>query len=137
MQKNNISISSDININLSKLKNLVLAPYTHIGGGANIVLYGKVCIKQGTIIGPNVTILTANHNYEGSKVPYDEVIIVKNVTIEENVWIGSNVIIVPGVTIGEGCVVAAGSCITKNIPPYSNSRRKSCSDIKNEKSRDI
>ncbi|MNH37045.1 Virginiamycin A acetyltransferase [compost metagenome] len=30
-----------------------------------------------------------------------------------------NVSICPGVSIGDGCVVAMGSVITANVPPYS------------------
>lgn len=41
----------------------------------------------------------------------------KPVVIEDNVWIGANCIILPGVTIGMGSVVAAGSVVTKNVPP--------------------
>ena len=32
-------------------------------------------------------------------------------------WIGCNCIILKGVTIGEGAVVAAGSVVTKDVPP--------------------
>ena len=39
------------------------------------------------------------------------------VVIEDNVWIGGNVVILPGVTIGEGSVIAAGSIVTRDIPP--------------------
>ncbi|HXG48013.1 MAG TPA: DapH/DapD/GlmU-related protein [Methylomirabilota bacterium] len=39
------------------------------------------------------------------------------VTIGDDVWIGLNAIILPGVTIGDGSVVAAGSVVTKDVPP--------------------
>jgi len=39
------------------------------------------------------------------------------VMIGNNVWIGRNVIILKGVTIGDNSIVAAGSVVTKNIPP--------------------
>lgn len=41
------------------------------------------------------------------------------VVIEDNVWIGANAIILKGVTVGEGTIVAAGSVVTKSVPPYS------------------
>ncbi|MFU8861991.1 MAG: acyltransferase [Cyclonatronaceae bacterium] len=44
-------------------------------------------------------------------------IINKPVRIEDGVWIGCRSIILKGVTIGEGAVIAAGSVVTKNIPP--------------------
>ena len=52
-------------------------------------------------------------------MPYDHIYIVKDVTIGENVWIGADVSIMPGATIGEGAVVAACSCVTKDVPPMA------------------
>ena len=50
------------------------------------------------------------------------------ITVEDDVWIGFGVIILSGVTIGQGSVIAAGSIVTKDVPPYSvwigNSVRK-------------
>jgi acetyltransferase-like isoleucine patch superfamily enzyme len=39
------------------------------------------------------------------------------VNICDNVWIGMNATILKGVTIGENSVVAAGSVVTKDVPP--------------------
>lgn len=39
--------------------------------------------------------------------------------IANDVWIGSNVIIPGGIDIGNGAIVAAGSVVVKNIPPYA------------------
>jgi galactoside O-acetyltransferase len=41
------------------------------------------------------------------------------ICIKDNAWIGFNSIILKGVTIGEGAVVAAGSVVTKDVPPYT------------------
>lgn len=41
----------------------------------------------------------------------------KPVKIGNYVWIGSKAIILKGVTIGDGAIVAAGSVVTKNVPP--------------------
>jgi len=43
----------------------------------------------------------------------------KRVHISDKAWIGFNSIILKGVTIGEGAVVAAGSVVTKDVPPYT------------------
>lgn len=42
----------------------------------------------------------------------------KPVVIKNKVWIGLNVTILKGITIGEGAVIAAGTVVTKDVPPY-------------------
>lgn len=42
-----------------------------------------------------------------------------NIVIEDDVWIGSNCLILSGVTIGKGAIIAAGSVVTKDVPPYA------------------
>lgn len=39
--------------------------------------------------------------------------------IEDDVWLGYGTIVLTGVTVGRGSVVAAGSVITRDVPPYS------------------
>lgn len=50
------------------------------------------------------------------------------IIVKDDVWIGFGTIILSGVTIGQGSVIAAGSIVTKDVPPYSlwigNSVRK-------------
>ena len=41
------------------------------------------------------------------------------IIIGNDVWLGANVIVVDGVKIGDGAIVAAGSVVTKDIPPYT------------------
>lgn len=43
----------------------------------------------------------------------------KPIVIHDNVWIGMNALILKGVTIGEGAIVAAGSVVTKDVPPFT------------------
>lgn len=39
--------------------------------------------------------------------------------IEDDVWISYGAIVLTGLTIGRGSVIAAGSVVTRDIPPYS------------------
>lgn len=43
----------------------------------------------------------------------------EKVVIEDDVWLGYGTIVLTGVTVGRGSVVAAGSVVTRDIPPYS------------------
>lgn len=43
----------------------------------------------------------------------------KSVTIEDDCWICGSAIILPGVTIGKGSTIAAGSVVTRDVPPRS------------------
>ena len=43
----------------------------------------------------------------------------EKIVIGADTWIGFGAKILTGVVIGKGCVVAAGSIVTKDIPPYA------------------
>lgn len=42
-----------------------------------------------------------------------------DIIVEDDVWIGYGAKILSGVHIGQGAIVAAGSIVTKDIPPYA------------------
>lgn len=76
----------------------------------------KVTIGDNVLIGPNVSIYTACHPLEAeSRDTFVEW--AEPVTIGNSVWIGGSVTIVPGVTIGDRSVIAAGSTVTRDVPP--------------------
>lgn len=41
------------------------------------------------------------------------------ITLGHDVWVGVNVFIRDGITIGHGAIIAAGSVVTKDVPPYA------------------
>ena len=45
--------------------------------------------------------------------------LVRRIHIGNDVWIGSRSIVMDGVHIGDGAIVAAGSVVTKDVPPYA------------------
>lgn len=73
---------------------------------------GGITIDDGVMIGPNVRIVTDNHDFANRMV-----LRCKPVHICRNVWIGVGAIILPGVTIGENAVIAAGAVVTKDVVP--------------------
>ena len=42
-----------------------------------------------------------------------------DIIIDDDVWIGYNATILSGVHIGQGAIIAAGSVVTKDVPPYA------------------
>ena len=69
-------------------------------------------IHENVTIGLRTTIFA--HFYSGDYAPGKKV---GKVCIEKNVYIGPNCVIFHDVTIGEGAVIAAGSIVSKNVPP--------------------
>lgn len=43
----------------------------------------------------------------------------KPINIEDDVWIGMHSIILKGVNVGKGAIIAAGSVVTKDVPPFT------------------
>jgi acetyltransferase-like isoleucine patch superfamily enzyme len=41
------------------------------------------------------------------------------VTVGNDVWTGHNVNVMAGVNVGDGAIIAAGSVVTKDVPPYA------------------
>jgi acetyltransferase-like isoleucine patch superfamily enzyme len=78
---------------------------------------GKITIGQYTGLGPGTVVFSSNHQYQPGVPFYRQPWIEKGVTIGRDVWVGAGCIILPGVTIGDGAVVAAGSVVTRDIPP--------------------
>jgi acetyltransferase-like isoleucine patch superfamily enzyme len=76
---------------------------------------GGLDIADDVMIGPNVSIITSGHPIEPSR--RREFTTAKPIVIERNVWIAAGATIIGGVTVGENSVVAAGSVVTKNVPP--------------------
>lgn len=100
----------------ANMNNVILSRDSFIGPGSNFWGKGKVILGANVIIGPNLTIMTSNHDYRSEAfLPYGYEDLVGDVVIEDNVWIGANVSIVPGVKIGEGCVIGMGSVVTKSL----------------------
>lgn len=97
---------------------LTLGDYVYLGPHVHLHAQGGLTIHDHVILAPEVAILTVLHRYEGAEmVPYDQMDLLRPVTIERCVWIGMRAMIMPGVTLGEGCIVGAGAVVTKSFPP--------------------
>jgi acetyltransferase-like isoleucine patch superfamily enzyme len=88
--------------------------------GIGNVVIGPVEIGNNVIFAQHVGILAMNHGYADIQTPIrDQKCTADLIRIEDNCWIGTNAVVISGVTIGRHSVIAAGSVVTKDIPPYS------------------
>lgn len=88
--------------------------------GLGNTLIGPVTIRDDTRLAQNVVLSGLNHNYEDIAKPiFEQGVSTNPIVIEEESWIGANVTIVAGVTVGRHSIVAGGSVVTKDIPPFS------------------
>lgn len=42
-----------------------------------------------------------------------------SIVIDDEVWIGNGAMLLSGVNVGKGAIIAAGSVVTKDVPPYA------------------
>ncbi|GAB4016649.1 hypothetical protein GCM10028808_45760 [Spirosoma migulaei] len=95
--------------NLKMENNSIINPNCHIDPR------GGIYIGRNVSISAEVAIVTGDHNVHD---PYFKARFRKAV-IEDNVFIGFRALILGGVTIGRGSVIAAGSVVTKDVPPLT------------------
>ena len=99
-------------------KDVYIDHAVHIGRRCKIQnsvsVYAGVTMKDDIFVGPNVS-------FTNDKIPraFNQEWKITPTLVEHGVSIGANATIVCGVTLGEYCMVAAGSVVTKDVPPYS------------------
>lgn len=87
--------------------------------GIGNVVIGPVTIGDNVILAQNIVISGLNHAYKDVTTPIHlQPVECSQINIEDDCWIGANAVITAGVTIGRHSVVAGGSVVTKNVPPY-------------------
>jgi len=95
-----------------------IAGATYVGPGAFWDAKGGIAIGTNVIFGPESIIWTYNHNHRSDQaIPYGGPDLLGEVVLEDHVWVGIRVLILPGVRVGEGAIIAAGSVVTKDVPP--------------------
>lgn len=84
---------------------------TYVNRRTEITCKEQVAIGERCAISWDVLITdTDYHQLAGSKS-------IAPVTIGDHVWVGARAAILKGVTIGDGAVIAAGSLVTRDVPP--------------------
>lgn len=111
------SVVEDFSCLNNAVGDLLIGEYTRIGLGNTII--GPVRIGNHVNLAQNITVTGLNHNFSEVDKRIDEQgVNTHPVVIEDDVWVGANAVILPGVTLGTHCVVAAGSVVSRSIPPY-------------------
>jgi len=92
----------------AKVGNFVELKETEVGEGSKV---NHLSYLGDTVIGKHVNVGagTITCNYDGFRKA--------RTTIEDEVFIGSDVQLIAPVTIGKGALVAAGTTVTKDVPP--------------------
>ena len=97
---------------------VMIGDHTRIGLHNTII--GPVTIGNHVNLAQGITVTALNHNFSDAEKSIDEQgVNTTPVVIGDDIWIGANAVILPGVTIGSHSVVAAGSVVTKDVPPHS------------------
>lgn len=91
------------------------------GIGVQAWIRADLTIGCDVMMGPQVMIYGRYHNFDRTDIPMNMQGIGDNekVIIDDDVWIGARAIILKGVRINKGAVIAAGSIVTKDVPPYA------------------
>ena len=88
--------------------------------GISNVIIGPVTMGSNILIAQNVVMSGLNHKYKDVSKPISEQrVVTAEIVIEDDCWIAANCVITAGVTVGKHSIVAAGSLVTKDVPPYS------------------
>lgn len=93
--------------NISIGNNTIIGFYCRLDGRGTLKIGNNVNISSYTILE------AGSHDFVSFRDCYAPII------IEDHVWIGTRSMILQGVTVGEGAIVAAGSVVTRSIPPYT------------------
>ena len=123
--------------NTTKAKTLFNCDLVHVGnktyGDLNIISFNnktKLSIGSFCSLAQDVHfLLDAEHPIHNiSTFPFQVAILAEkegeafskgDIVVDDDVWFGFGAVIMSGVHIGQGAVVAAGSVVTKNVPPYA------------------
>jgi acetyltransferase-like isoleucine patch superfamily enzyme len=106
--------NTQIGDNVSLGSGTIIEGRCEIGNDSNLqsLVYIPTLTSIGShvFIGPNAVLTNDRYPPNGGSD-------LKGPNLEDYASIGANVTILPGITIGKGALVAAGSVVTRNVPP--------------------
>lgn len=109
-----VSLYSDVGLFLDADRAYVeIGSNTYLNERCEIKCQSSIKIGCECAIGWDVTIIDSDYH------SINDSLVSMPITIGNNVWIGCKSIILKGVTIGDGAVIAAGSVVSKDVPPHT------------------
>jgi len=109
-----VKFGDDVRIRIGPVGRLEIGDYTFLNDRTEVHCKKHVSIGSYCLIAWGVTIMDTDYHGIGTS-PRQSLPTI----IEEGVWIGNNAIITKGITLGRGCVVATGSVVVKDVPPFT------------------
>ena len=95
-------------------KNISIGKHVFINAGCHFQDHGGVTLGDGCLIGHDVVFATLNHEL---KPELRSTMFPASIVLGRDVWVGSHSTLLQGVTVGDGAVIAAGSVVTRDVPP--------------------
>jgi acetyltransferase-like isoleucine patch superfamily enzyme len=107
----NVSIKPRVNIHFPR--KFSIGDHSLIGEEVFILNFEPISIGEQCCISQRAFLCTGNHDYRDWMFSYRN----RPIRTEDGAWVGAQVFVAPGVTVGEEAVAAAGSIVTKDLPP--------------------
>lgn len=106
--------------------NLEIGDGCAIGDEVMIDNFAKVKFEDNASVSQRCYLCTGSHNIHDGK----GTLITGQITIKKKAWVCACCFVKDSVTIGEGAVIAAGSVVVKDLPPWKICAGNPCKPIK-------
>lgn len=110
-----VALGPGVFVIVNRNANLCIGDGTYVAADSKVYAHKQIIIGKNCAIAWNVTIIDTDFHSHGEDRLYSSP--TNPIKIGDNVWIGCNYTILKGVVIGDGAIVAAGSVVTKDVPP--------------------
>ena len=110
------------NVSLRNGERIEIGARANIGEGCSLWAgdaSGRIVIGEDALFGPQVIVTASDYRYDPGTPVMRQPRTERDVVIGRDVWLGARTIVLADVTVGDGCVVAAGSVVTRSLPPGS------------------